>query len=180
MSEPTPKHGGSPHRMSNPTDEELQLGTLKCPRTLYVIVVYNWLTRETRFFRHDDPAAWALIKEQKSFAPEEHVYFMRANLPWTLGQGAVFEAHMVMLREEWITMQPLKEGGSIKEYIASRIFDWLPSIVPPHSFGPEIGGVQADCRDTEHGFVTFSLPSPKGRRHFKVAVVEVCEEEVHD
>jgi hypothetical protein len=166
--------------MSEPTGAELQPGTEKCPRTLCAIVIYNWLTRETRFFRNDDPAVREFFNGTKAFAPEEHIYFLSANLPWTLGQGAVFEAHMRVLREEWITALPLKEGESIKEYVASRIFDWLPSIVPPHSYGPGIGSIQANCQDTEHGYVTFSLPSPKGRRHFKVAVVEVCEEEVHD
>jgi hypothetical protein len=163
--------------MSIPVDEELKLGTEKIPRTLYFIVIYNWLTRATRFFRNDDDVAWDLIKDPKNLAPEEHVYFASMNLPWTTGQGQVFEASSYVHREEWLTRRPLEADKSISSYLARAIFGDLHSLVPPHSFGPDIGPLNASCEDEDRGIMQFSLPTPKGRKHFRVAVVEICEEE---
>jgi len=157
-------------RLSRGTGE---LGEFKVPRVLHMILIYNWLTHTVKFFMHDDPVVWAYLHDEKNFAPEEHAYFIKTTLPWTPGQGVILETHAIVMREEWITMQPLAEGDSHKEYIVNRIGDFMTSLVPPYSFGPERGPLNVHHARAADGVLTFSLPYKGGRKYFKVTVEEL-------
>lgn len=132
------------------------------PRALWIVVRYNWTTREKRHALYDSAEMVALTKlSEGPFAEGEHIYWLGFHLdaPREDGSTSMTFEHV---REEDPTRRKLGEGGeqfegeTLEAYVcraaALRLDALLPADAYPISFASTPGKPHFDFTTRESSY----------------------------
>jgi hypothetical protein len=112
-------------------------------RCLYVWLLYNWVTRAKRFLTNEEAGPDSVGEFVKGWQPveNEHLYLLQGEVKPPESDTPYGHVTLSLVREADETRCPLGKDESILTYVAGRLSGEFQKLMPPGSFGPEIGGL---------------------------------------